>query len=121
MTSSSRKGPGHPPRDVCQLDLNFCFGESRLVNSEDKNSNIDGAVDDEHGTLDSSEVIMLQIPLKIFLCRFNNKWKIGRQWLYWSKPPGGPIVGVMKYQACEKFKLRRIGSRTWGGSGCSTI
>ena len=120
MASSSRKGLGRPPRDARQLDLNFCFGESKLISSED-GSNMDDVDDGEHGTPDSNEVTMLQNPPKVFLRRFNNKWKIGRRWLYWSKPPGGPIVGVMKCKACEVFKLGGIGSRTWGGSGCSTI
>jgi hypothetical protein len=110
-----------PPRDASQLDLNFCFGESRLIGSEDVDSNMDNAVEGEHKTPDSNEVTMLQNPRKIFLRIFNIKWKIGRRWLYWSKPFGGAIIGVMKCEACEKFKLRGICSRTWGRSGCSTI
>ena len=58
MASSSRRGPGRPLRDARQLDLNFCFGESRLISSEDEDSNMDNVVDGEHGTPDSSEVIM---------------------------------------------------------------
>ena len=58
---------------------------------------------------------------RFFLSKFNSKWKIGRRWLYWSKPPGGPIIGVVKYEACEEFKLGGVCSRTWGGNGCSTI
>ena len=121
MASNSRRGPGRPPRDARQLDLNFCFGESRLISSDDGDSNLDDAVDVEQGTPDSNEVTMLQNPPKVFLRKFNTKWKIGRRWLYWSKPPSGPIVGVMKCEACEEFKLGGVGSRTWGGSGCSTI
>ncbi|KAG0593808.1 hypothetical protein M758_UG021100 [Ceratodon purpureus] len=123
MASSSRRsGPGRPPRDARQLDLNQCFGESgRVISSEDGDSVMDDALDGEHGTPDSSDVTMLQNPPRVFLRRFNNKWKIGRRWLYWSKPPGGPIAGVMKCLACEEFKLGGVGSRTWGGTGCSTI
>ena len=82
---------------------------------------MDDAVDDKHGTRDSSEVTMVQNPPKVFLCKFNSKLKIRCQWLYWSKPPGGPIVRVIKCEACEEFKLGGIGSRTWDMSGCSTI
>ena len=82
MASSSRRGPGRPPRDARQLYLNFCFGESRLIGSEDKDSNMDDAVDGEHGTLDSSEITMLQNSPKVFLRSSNSKWKIGCQWLY---------------------------------------
>lgn len=44
MTSSSRRGLEHSPRDARQLDLNFCFGQSRLISSEDGDSNIDNAI-----------------------------------------------------------------------------
>ena len=79
MVSSSRRGPRRPHQDACQLDLNFCFGESRLISSDDGDLNMDDAVDGEHKTLDSSKVITLQNPSKFFLRRFNNKWKIGRR------------------------------------------
>jgi hypothetical protein len=52
-------------RDARQLNLNFYFGETRLINSEDGNSNMNDAVDavdGEHRTLDSNEVIMLLNP-----------------------------------------------------------
>ena len=103
------------------LRLEFFFDESKLISSEDGDSNMDDAVDGEHGTPDSSKVTMLQNPPKVFLRRFNNKWKIGRRWLYWSKPPGRPIIGVMKCDACEELKIEGIGSRIWGGNKCSTI
>ena len=60
MTSSSHRGPGHPPWDARQLDLNFCFSESRLISVEDEDSNMNDVVDGEHGTPDSNEVTMLQ-------------------------------------------------------------
>ena len=34
-----------------------------------------------------------------------------------SKPHGGPIVKVMKCEACEEFKLGGIGLRTWAEAG----
>ena len=77
MASSSRRGPGCPPRDARQLELNFYFGEFRLLSSDDGGSNIDDAVDGEHRTSDSSKITMLQNPPNIFLRRFNSKWKIG--------------------------------------------
>jgi hypothetical protein len=82
---------------------------------------MDDAVDGEHETLNSNEIIMLLNPSKIFLRVFNNKWNIGRRWLFWSKPSGGRIVGVTKCKACEKFKLGGIYLRIWGGSGSSKI
>ena len=120
MASSSHRGHGRPPRDARQLDLNF-FCDSRKISSEGVDSNMDDAIDGEHKIPDSSEVTMLQTPPKIFLYRFNIKWKIGRRLLYWSKPHVGPIVKVMKCEACQEFKLGEIGSQTWGMSGCSTI
>ena len=77
MMLSLCRGPGRLPRDACHLDLNFCFGESRLINSEDGYLNMDNAVDGEHGIPDSTKGIMLQNPSKVFLRRFNNKWKSG--------------------------------------------
>ena len=62
MAFSSCKGPGRPPRDARQLDKNFCFRESRLINSEDGDSNMNDVVDGEHTTPDSSEFTMLQNP-----------------------------------------------------------
>jgi hypothetical protein len=73
MASRLRRGPGRPPWDACQLDLNFCFGESRLICSEDGDLNMDDAVDGEHETPDSNEVTILQNPPKVFLRRFNTK------------------------------------------------
>ena len=112
MASNSRRRPGRPPRDARQLDANFCFGESRLISRENGNSNMDDVVDGEHRIPSSSEVTMLQNPPKVSLRIFNINWKIGRRWLYWSKSHGGLIVGVMKCEAYQKFKLRGIGSRT---------
>ena len=82
MASSSRRDIGRLPRDVRQLDLNFCFGESRLISGEGGDSNMDDSIDGEHETPDSNEFTMLQNPPKVFLRRFNNKWKIGLRWLY---------------------------------------
>ena len=73
MASNSRRGPGRPPRDARQLDLIFCFGESRLISNENGDLNMDDAVDGEHRTPDSNEVTMLQNPPKIFLRRFSSK------------------------------------------------
>ena len=73
MASNSCRGPRHIPRDARQLDLNFCFGESRPITSEDGDLNMDDAVDGKHGTPDFSEVTMLQNPPKVFLRRVNNK------------------------------------------------
>ena len=54
--------------------------------------------------------------------KFNQKWKVGRSWLYYySKPPGGPLAGIMKCSACEEFRTNSVGSRIWGATGCSTI
>ena len=65
MATNSRRGPGRPHLKTRQLDLTFCFGESRLISSEDGDSNIDNTVDGEHVTPDSSEVTMLQNPPKV--------------------------------------------------------
>jgi hypothetical protein len=78
MASNSRRGLGRPPRDARQVDLNFCFGESRLINSEDRDSNKDDAVDGEYGTPDSSEVTMLGNPPKVSLTQ------IQQQVEYWT-------------------------------------
>ena len=59
MASNSRRGLGRLPWDARQLDLNFLFGESRLITIEDRDSNMDDAVDGEHETPDSGEVTML--------------------------------------------------------------
>ena len=65
MASSSRRGLGRLPRNARQLDLNFLFGESRLISIEDGDSIIDDAVDGEHETPDSNEVTMLQNTPKV--------------------------------------------------------
>lgn len=64
--SSLRRGPGRPPRDARQLDLNFRFGELRLHSSEDRDSNVNDAVDGEHGIPNSSEGTMLQNHPRFF-------------------------------------------------------
>ena len=40
---------------------------------------------------------------QVIIRKFNQKWKVGRSWLYYSKPPGGPLAGIMKCSACEEF------------------
>lgn len=75
------------------------------INNEVDSDNMDVEVDPDCGTPDSSEVTMLQTHLKIFLQKFNSKWKIGRHWLYWSNPLDGPIARVMKYEAYKDFRL----------------
>jgi hypothetical protein len=105
MASSSRRGGGgRPPRDARQLDLNFCFArsdsrESTTINEED--CNIDVEVDIVN-TPDATEVTLLPNSSRALIRKFNNKWKIGRCWLYWSKPPHGPVTRVMKCEAWWK-------------------
>ena len=43
--------------------------------------------------------------------KFNQKWKVGRSWLYYSKLLGGPLVGIMKCSACEEFRIGSIDSQ----------
>jgi len=41
-------------------------------------------------------------------------------WLYWSKPRSGLIVGVIKYEANEEFQVGGIGARIWNRIRYST-
>jgi hypothetical protein len=58
-------------------------------------------------TPNAAEVQLLHHPPRIFKRNFNPKWKIGRTWLYHLKPAGGPIVGIMKCEACQDTTRRR--------------
>jgi hypothetical protein len=72
-------------------------------------------------TPNAAEVQLRHHPPRIFKRNFNPKWKIGRTWLYHLKPAGGPIVGIMKCEAYQEFMTGGVGSKIWGGIGCSSI
>ena len=84
--------------DMKQLNSSF------FVNvSTDQGSERSSLIPMDNGVVDvvSSVVPNVRASLglqqsQVITQKFNEKWKVGRSWLYYSKPPSGPLAGIMK-------------------------
>ena len=116
---------GRPRRDMRQLNLNFFVN----VSDEGPEPSSPTPMDDREVRNAAADAVNTVVPnvrvglqqSQIITQKFNQKWKVGRSWLYYSKPPGGPLAGIMKCSACEEFRTGSAGSRIWGAIGCTTI
>ena len=120
MAQRSRR----PRRDMRQLNLNF------FVNVSDQGPEPSSPTPMDDGEVRNAAADVVSVvpnvraglqQSQIIIRKFNQKWKVGRSWLYYSKPLGGPLAGIMKCSTCEEFRTGSAGSRIWEATRCTTI